>query len=61
MVYRGGGLILQICVWFAVYFNQCLGAADFKCWSKFAISMFFVQKAEKGRKSKKMDAKFFKK
>ena len=25
-----------------VYFDQCLGAAPSKCWSKYAVSTFFV-------------------
>ena len=42
-----------------VNFDQHLGAAYSKCWSKYAFSMFFVQKKlKKGRKSKKFDAKF---
>ena len=32
-----------------VYFDQCLGAAHFKCRLKYAFSSFFMQKAEKGR------------
>ena len=37
-----------------VYFDQRLGAAHFKCWSKYAFSTFFRQKAEKGIKSKNL-------
>ena len=38
-----------------VYFHQCLGAAQSKCWSKFYFFMFSCKKAEK---RKKMEAKF---
>ena len=40
-----------------VYFDQHLGAVHLKRWS---MSSYFCKKAEKGRKSKKIDAKFFK-
>ena len=41
-----------------VYFDLHLGAVHSKHWSNYAFSMFFVQKAEKGRKSKKIYAKY---
>ena len=44
-----------------VYFNPCLGPAHSERWSKYAFSTFLSKKAEKGRKSKKFDAKFRKK
>ena len=34
-----------------VYFNQHLGAAQSKDWSKYAFSTFFVSKVEKLRKT----------
>ena len=39
-------------------YQPTLGAWHYKCWAKYAFSMFFVQKAEKGRKSKKIAASF---
>ena len=42
------------------YFDQCLGGAHFKHWTKYALSTFFAKKAEKGRKCKKIDAIFAK-
>ena len=43
-----------------VYFDQHLSAAHSKRCLKYTFSTFFVQKAEKGTKSKKIKAKFCK-
>ena len=44
---------------FVVFFDQCLGAAHYKHWLKSVFSIFFEQKSwKKGRKSKKIEAKF---
>ena len=40
-----------------VYFYQQLGAAHFKCCQNLLFHCFSCQKAEKGRKSKKIEAK----
>ena len=44
-----------------VYFNQHLGAAHSKCWSKYVFLAFFVLKSYENAKSKKFAAKFSKK
>ena len=44
-----------------VDFDQRLGALHAKIWLKSAFSMFFMPKAEKGRKIGKMDANLIKK
>ena len=44
-----------------VDFDQRLGALHAKIWLKSAFSIFFMPKAEKGRKIGKMDANLIKK
>ena len=41
-----------------VYFNQRMGAAHSKRWSKYAYKMFFVLKAGKRKKKQENEAKF---
>jgi hypothetical protein len=36
-----------------VYFDQCLGALNSKCWSKYAFQHFLCKKAKKAKKGKK--------
>ena len=47
--------------WAVVYFDQCLGTAHSKDWSKYAFAAFVVLKSWRKEKSKNYDAKLSKK